>query len=214
MPITAHGPDGRAWTLGRAAASHRRGPGDRAAALHHQPSARYGRQPDRRAPRSAGADAAPASAGAVRLGPHPRRHEPPPHRADYLGAIERLRAARPDIAFTSDFIVGFPGETEDDFDATLALIEAVGYAGAFSFKYSPRPGTPAAEMAEQVPDDAEVGAVAAPAAAHQRAIRPRSTHAAWAATSMSCSKSPAAILASSWAARRISSRCRSWRRRR
>jgi tRNA-2-methylthio-N6-dimethylallyladenosine synthase len=72
--------------------------------------------------------------------------------ADYHAAIERLRAAQPDIAFTSDFIVGFPGETEEDFAATLALVEAVGYVGAYSFKYSPRPGTPAAEMAEQVPD--------------------------------------------------------------
>ena len=73
--------------------------------------------------------------------------------ADYLSAIERLRAARPDIVFTSDFIVGFPGESEADFAATLALIEAVNYAGAYFFKYSPRPGTPAAEMADQVPDD-------------------------------------------------------------
>jgi tRNA-2-methylthio-N6-dimethylallyladenosine synthase len=78
-----------------------------------------------------------------------RRHT----RARYLGIIERLRAVRPDMAFSSDFIVGFPGETEDDFSATLALIEEVGFAGAFSFKYSPRPGTPAAEMSAQVPED-------------------------------------------------------------
>ncbi len=63
----------------------------------------------------------------------------------YLRLVERIRAARPDILLTSDFIVGFPGETEADFAATLALIEAVGYGAAFSFKYSPRPGTPAAE---------------------------------------------------------------------
>jgi len=63
-----------------------------------------------------------------------------------------MRAARHDMAFSSDFIVGFPGESEEDFDATLALVEEVGYAGAYSFKYSPRPGTPAAEMAAQVPD--------------------------------------------------------------
>jgi tRNA-2-methylthio-N6-dimethylallyladenosine synthase len=56
------------------------------------------------------------------------------------------------MAFSADFIVGFPGETEEDFRATLALIGAVGFAGAFSFKYSPRPGTPAAEMTEQVPE--------------------------------------------------------------
>jgi tRNA-2-methylthio-N6-dimethylallyladenosine synthase len=70
--------------------------------------------------------------------------------AEYLNVIVRLRAARPDIALTSDFIVGFPGETEEDFRATLALIEEAGFAGAFSFKYSPRPGTPAAARADQV----------------------------------------------------------------
>ena len=55
-----------------------------------------------------------------------------------------MRAARPDIALSGDFIVGFPGETNEDFEATLSLIEEVGYASAYSFKYSPRPGTPAA----------------------------------------------------------------------
>ncbi|MGI8525181.1 MAG: tRNA (N6-isopentenyl adenosine(37)-C2)-methylthiotransferase MiaB [Pseudolabrys sp.] len=70
---------------------------------------------------------------------------------DYLAAIERLRVARTDIAFTSDFIVGFPGETASDFAATLSLIGEIGFAAAYSFAYSPRPGTPAAEMADQVP---------------------------------------------------------------
>jgi tRNA-2-methylthio-N6-dimethylallyladenosine synthase len=69
---------------------------------------------------------------------------------DYLRVIERFRRARQDIAFTSDFIVGFPGETAEDFDATLALVTQIGYAGAYSFKYSPRPGTPAADMQETV----------------------------------------------------------------
>ena len=69
---------------------------------------------------------------------------------DYRRAIDRFRAVRQDIAFTSDFIVGFPGETEEDFRATLALVTQIGYAGAYSFKYSPRPGTPAAEMREIV----------------------------------------------------------------
>jgi tRNA-2-methylthio-N6-dimethylallyladenosine synthase len=69
---------------------------------------------------------------------------------DYRRVIDRFRAARQDIAFSSDFIVGFPGETEEDFRATLALIDQIGYAGAYSFKYSPRPGTPAAEMREMV----------------------------------------------------------------
>ncbi len=70
----------------------------------------------------------------------------------YLRLIERIRAARPDILLTSDFIVGFPGETDDDFEQTLQLIEAVGYGAAYSFKYSARPGTPAAEK-EDVPSD-------------------------------------------------------------
>ncbi|MGB8397606.1 tRNA (N6-isopentenyl adenosine(37)-C2)-methylthiotransferase MiaB [Bradyrhizobium sp.] len=70
--------------------------------------------------------------------------------ADYLGVIDRFRAARQDVAFSSDFIVGFPGETEEDFAATLALVTQIGYAGAYSFKYSPRPGTPAANMRETV----------------------------------------------------------------
>jgi tRNA-2-methylthio-N6-dimethylallyladenosine synthase len=78
-----------------------------------------------------------------------RRHT----RADYLDTIARLRAARPDIAFSSDFIVGFPGETEEDFRDTLRIVEDVGYAGAFSFKYSPRPGTPAADRDDQVAED-------------------------------------------------------------
>ena len=68
----------------------------------------------------------------------------------YLKLLEKVRAARPDIALSGDFIVGFPGETEEEFAATLALIDAVGYAQAFSFKYSPRPGTPAATMAGQI----------------------------------------------------------------
>src|SRR5258706_3145637 len=69
---------------------------------------------------------------------------------DYRRAIDRFRAVRQDIAFSSDFIVGFPGETEEDFLATLALVTQIGYAGAYSFKYSPRPGTPAADMRETV----------------------------------------------------------------
>jgi tRNA-2-methylthio-N6-dimethylallyladenosine synthase len=78
-----------------------------------------------------------------------RRHT----RADYLDTIASMRAAQPNIAFSSDFIVGFPGESEEDFRATLALVDEVGYAGAFSFKYSPRPGTPAADMADQIADE-------------------------------------------------------------
>jgi tRNA-2-methylthio-N6-dimethylallyladenosine synthase len=70
--------------------------------------------------------------------------------ASYKATIERLRARRPDIALSGDFIVGFPGETRADFEATLALVRDVGYAQAYSFKYSPRPGTPAASHDEQV----------------------------------------------------------------
>src|SRR5438445_4594688 len=70
--------------------------------------------------------------------------------ADYRKVIEALRGARDDMTFSSDFIVGFPGETEADFAATLALISQIGYAGAYSFKYSARPGTPAADMREMV----------------------------------------------------------------
>ncbi|GAC1573549.1 MAG: tRNA (N6-isopentenyl adenosine(37)-C2)-methylthiotransferase MiaB [Sphingomicrobium sp.] len=74
------------------------------------------------------------------------------HSADsYLRTIERVRTARPDIAISGDFIVGFPGETEEDFEATLQIIDEVRYAAAYSFKYSPRPGTPASTMPGQVP---------------------------------------------------------------
>jgi len=71
-------------------------------------------------------------------------------RDSYLRILDRVRAARPDIALSGDFIVGFPGETEADFAETLSLVDAIGYAQAFSFKYSPRPGTPAAGMDAQV----------------------------------------------------------------
>jgi tRNA-2-methylthio-N6-dimethylallyladenosine synthase len=81
-----------------------------------------------------------------------RRHT----RADYLRVIERLRDARPDLALTSDFIVGFPGETDEDFADTMRLIDDVGYSGAFSFKYSPRPGTPAATASDQVEESVKI----------------------------------------------------------
>jgi len=71
-------------------------------------------------------------------------------RDSYLRLLDRVRDARPDIALSGDFIVGFPGETGADFTETLRLVDAVGYAQAYSFKYSPRPGTPAATMADQI----------------------------------------------------------------
>ena len=75
-----------------------------------------------------------------------RRHRA----ADYLRVIEKVRRARPDIALSSDFIVGFPGESEADFERTLELVAAVRFASAYSFKYSPRPGTPGAQMRQQI----------------------------------------------------------------
>jgi tRNA-2-methylthio-N6-dimethylallyladenosine synthase len=86
-----------------------------------------------------------------------RRHDV----ASYRRTVERLRRARPDIALSSDFIVGHPGETDDDFRSTLALVEEIGFAQAYSFKYSPRPGTPAAEMADQVPEAVKAERLAA-----------------------------------------------------
>ena len=71
---------------------------------------------------------------------------------DYLDIIDRLRKARPDIAFSSDFIVGFPGETQKDHQDTLELVRQVNFAQAYSFKYSIRPGTPAGSMDQQVPE--------------------------------------------------------------
>jgi len=146
------GPDGRDWTLGRLLHRIAAVPGiarlryttshpcdleDSLIAAHRElPSL----MPQLHLPVQSGSDRVLAAMN--------RRHT----RADYLSAVARLRAAQPALAFSSDFIVGFPGERDDDFAATLSLIEQVGFAGAFSFKYSPRPGTPAAEMADQVPE--------------------------------------------------------------
>ena len=76
--------------------------------------------------------------------------------ADYLRLVARIRAARPDMALSTDIIVGFPGETEADFEATLEVVERVGFAQAYSFKYSPRPGTPGAAMGDQVAEDVKI----------------------------------------------------------
>ncbi|WP_416900330.1 MAG: tRNA (N6-isopentenyl adenosine(37)-C2)-methylthiotransferase MiaB [Minwuia sp.] len=78
-----------------------------------------------------------------------RRHD----RDTYFRIIDRLRESRPDLALSGDFIVGFPGETDRDFEQTMDLVRRVGYAQAYSFKYSPRPGTPAAALGAQVPED-------------------------------------------------------------
>jgi tRNA-2-methylthio-N6-dimethylallyladenosine synthase len=78
----------------------------------------------------------------------------------YFKLVDRLRAVRPDLALSSDFIVGFPGETDEDFEATMSLVREVGYASAFSFKYSARPGTPAAAQVKQVPEDVKIARLA------------------------------------------------------
>lgn len=92
----------------------------------------------------------PVQAGSDKILKAMNRHHT---RDDYLYLMERMREARPDIAISGDFIVGFPGETEADFEDTLSLIREIKYASAYSFKYSPRPGTPGAGMADQVPND-------------------------------------------------------------
>ncbi len=146
------GPDGRPWSLARLlhrvaqiggvdrlryTTSHPRDMADDLIAAHRDLAALM---PQLHLPVQSGSDRILAAMN--------RRHS----RADYLNAVGRLRAARADLALTSDFIVGFPGETESDFAATLSLVDNVGFAGAFSFKYSPRPGTPGADMSDQVDD--------------------------------------------------------------
>ena len=76
---------------------------------------------------------------------------------EYKSIVRRLRAARPGICVSSDFIVGFPGETESDFEATLKLVDEIGFDDSFSFLYSPRPGTPAAELHDQTPQEIKLG---------------------------------------------------------
>jgi len=146
------GPDGRTWTLGRLlqrvaeisgiariryTTSHPRDVDDSLLAAHRElPQL----MPCLHLPVQSGSDRVLAAMN--------RGHG----RGDYLRVVARMREARPDMAFSSDFIVGFPGETECDFRKTLTIVDEIGYAGAFSFKYSPRPGTPAAAMADQVPE--------------------------------------------------------------
>ncbi len=146
------GPDGQSWTLARLlhrlaeipgidrlryTTSHPRDVDDTLIAVHRDlPQL----MPQLHLPVQSGSDRI--------LDAMNRRHT----RDDYLRVIDRLRAAQPALAFTSDFIVGFPGETDDDFKDTLRLIEEVSFAGSFFFKYSPRPGTPASDMDDQVPE--------------------------------------------------------------
>ena len=93
---------------------------------------------------------------------------------EYKSIVRRLRAARPGLSLTSDFIVGFPGETDADFEQTMKLVEDVGFDGAFSFVYSPRPGTPAAELARsRCPPTVDAGAPRTAAGAARRAVSRR-----------------------------------------
>ena len=146
------GPDGRVWGLGRLiralaeiegvarlryTTSHPRDMDDDLIAAHGEVDALM---PYLHLPVQSGSDRV--------LETMNRRHTAD----DYRRVIDRLRAARPDLALSSDFIVGFPGEGDGDFAATLRLVRDVGYAQAYSFKYSARPGTPAASVADQVPD--------------------------------------------------------------
>jgi tRNA-2-methylthio-N6-dimethylallyladenosine synthase len=147
------GPDGSSWSLGvlaralaeipglariRYTTSHPRDMDDALIAAHRDVPALM---PFLHLPVQSGADRM--------LKAMNRRHTS----AYYLRTIERLRAARRDIALSSDFIVGHPGETDEDFRASLALIREVGFAQAYSFKYSPRPGTRAADLPDQVPEE-------------------------------------------------------------
>jgi len=79
---------------------------------------------------------------------------------EYKSIVRKLRAVRPDVSISSDFIVGFPGETEEEFEATLALVDELGFDNSFSFVYSPRPGTPAAELADETPQDRKLARLA------------------------------------------------------
>jgi tRNA-2-methylthio-N6-dimethylallyladenosine synthase len=147
-----HGPDGRAWSLARLlyrlseiagisrlryTTSHPRDMDDGLIAAHRDlPKL----MPYLHLPVQAGSDRVLAAMNRKHTGDEYRR------------LIERVRRERPDIALSSDFIVGFPGETTADFEDTVRLVEDVGFASAFSFKYSPRPGTPGADFADQVPE--------------------------------------------------------------
>ena len=150
------GPDGRAWSLAqlidrladiegierlRYTTSHPRDMADDLIEVHRRQKKLM---PYLHLPVQSGADRILAAMN--------RRHTI----ADYLVLVDRIRAARTDLALSTDFIVGFPGETEADFQATLDLVERVGFAQAYTFKYSERPGTPAAAAEHQVPEDVKV----------------------------------------------------------
>ncbi len=147
------GPDGRDWDLGRLlfrlaeipgldrlryTTSHPRDVHDALIAAHRDLDALM---PYLHLPVQSGSDRILATMN--------RRHT----RADFLRLVDEIRGARPDIALAGDFIVGFPGETDTDFADTLSLVDEAGYMGAFTFKYSPRPGTPAASASDQIAEE-------------------------------------------------------------
>ncbi len=147
------GPDGKAWGLGRLlfrlaeipgldrlryTTSHPRDMADDLVAAHRDLDALM---PYLHLPVQSGSDRVLAAMN--------RKHT----RDEYLRLVERIRAARPDIALSGDFIVGFPGETDEDFEDTMRIVEEADVIAAFSFKYSPRPGTPAATRGGQVAED-------------------------------------------------------------
>jgi tRNA-2-methylthio-N6-dimethylallyladenosine synthase len=155
------GPDGREWGLGRLIEALARLPGlDRIRYTTSHP-----RDVDdeliaahRGVPQLMPFLHLPVQSGSDRvLAAMNRRHSV----ADYRRIVDRLRAARPDLALSTDLIVGFPGESDEDFEATLDLVDAVGFAQAFSFKYSPRPGTPAAAADGQVREAVKIERLAA-----------------------------------------------------
>ena len=123
--------------------------------------------------------------------------------ADYLRLVARIRAARPDIALSTDIIVGFPGETEADFEATLEVVERVGFAQAYSFKYSPRPGTPGADHGGSGARRRQDRAAAPPAGSARPPANGVQFAAVSARLSRCCSSARAATRASSSAARPI-----------
>ena len=203
------GPDGRPWTLGRLLARIAEVPGiarlryttshpwDMEASLVAAHRDLESLMPFLHLPVQSGSDRILATMN--------RRHS----RADYLAVIARLRAARSDMAFSSDFIVGFPGESEADFRQTLSLVHEIGYAGAFSFKYSPRPGTPAAELPAQIAEEVKSERLYLLQAAIDR-HQADFNGAVSAAASTSSSRSRAGVLVRSLAAPHICNRFRSW----
>ncbi len=120
---------------------------------------------------------------------------------EYKSTVKKLRAIRPDLAMSSDFIVGFPGETEEDFAKMMKLIDDIDFDNSFSFIFSPRPGTPAANLHDDTPHEVKLRRLHAAAGRHQRQHQAASARVCWARCSASWSKAPpSAMPTNSWAA--------------